>query len=67
LVIFKNQHSDAVMAAGLFEERAEASMDAAVATGMLPLTAEEVQADGGTIGGALQTAGAALAYFWHGG
>ena len=45
-------------------------MDAAVASGMLPLTGmpiEDAQADGGGIGGALQTAGAALAYFWHGG
>lgn len=60
---------DGAVAAGLFEERAEASMDAAVATGMLPLTgmqSEEMQGEGAGIGSALQTAGAALAYFWHG-
>lgn len=45
-------------------------MDAAVATGLLPMTGmppEEPHAEGGGIGGALQTAGAALAYFWQGG
>ncbi len=55
---------------GLFEERGEQSMDAAVATGLLPMTGmppEEPHAEGGGIGGALQTAGAALAYFWQGG
>lgn len=60
--------NDVIMAAGLFEERAE-SVDAAVATGLLPLTCmpeEELHAEGGGIGSALQTAGAALAYFWHG-
>ncbi|BDA50235.1 probable Ankyrin repeat and IBR domain-containing protein 1 [Coccomyxa sp. Obi] len=55
---------------GSFEERGEQSMDAAVATGLLPLTGmppEEPHSEGGGIGGALQTAGAALAYFWQGG
>ncbi|CAL8465257.1 g4792 [Coccomyxa elongata] len=54
---------------GLFEERGEQSMDAAVATGLLPITGmapEDPHAEGGGIGGALQTAGAALAYFWQG-